>query len=1783
MLQLPGYRVDCVLSLGVRSIVYRGKCLKDSKPVVIKERTAESLSYRDLARFQYAFQLCNQLEVEGVCKPYELLEFEKRPVLVMEDVGGVSLRQYIEEHSMDVSSFLMIAIQLASILDRLHQKMVIHKDIKPANIIVEPTRKRVQLIDFELASQLTRETPEVQSLSSLEGTLGYIAPEQTGRMNRTVDYRSDLYSLGVTFYEMFVGELPFSGSDPMSLIHSHIAVVPSAPHIENTHVPLQISKMILKLMAKTPEDRYQSAFGLKQDLQRCLEQFLQTGSVPLFPLGITDLSPQLQISQRLYGREQEIRGLMKAFAQASVGDAQFFLVSGYSGVGKTSLIKEVHKPIVEARGSFLSGKFDQFQNIPYAAISQAFSQKVQDILTEPEEVIRGWKDILEEALGSQAQLMQDVIPELALLLGEQPAVPMVAPIEAQNRFHRVFSRFVGAFATPDSPLVLFLDDLQWANSASIQLLKLLLTDPSMRYLFVIGAYRDNEVSDAHPLSLLIQELEEKNSNLTQISLQPLQLKDVCRLVSDTLHQSIERVTPLGRLIFEKTLGNPFFVERFLLTIYEDDLLSLDRETHHWTWDMAGIQGKDVSAHVAELMSQQILRLPEASQELLQLASCVGNRFSLQLLGDLVGQTPQQVSDDLWPAVEEELIVPIGDEYRFIGLRLGEDDTFLAQGKELHYRFLHDRIQEGASELLDSNTRAEAHLNIGQLLKKNGRVEEYPEALFDVVNHLNMGRSLLTLEEDRDELAALNLQAARRAMEASAWQSALAFVTTATDLLPDDLWQHNREEAFNFYFSRLEAAVACGEHDLWERLEALLLEKCHSLKEKTLIHKLRIKRLLISSEHADAIQASLEALALFGFETPDSREGWQSVTMAEGARIAELLDSRAVASLSCLPAMTDPDAILQLELLVELAPTSMVKPELFAFVVSKMARLSIEYGHNVTSPIGYIYYAAFLAALQEYEQADAFGQLALDLNDMYGSALRAPVDHMYGSFVAHWQHPFREVLVHLRRSLIEGTEHGIFNSAGWATLNITPFMLEGGVELSKLLKKAQEYALIGRDVVKYTDIYSFQLGMQHIVIDLMGLSDAKKALEGDGLSVEEIDSSLSHYPAALGYLYTHQLGVMCILGQYDEALEKLGAAQQTAAIIPQGVAFAALRFYENILFAAKYSEAEEETKAHYVEAMEANLRQYAVWAKGAPENYKAKHLLMEVELQVLKDPDCTGIMEQYDHVIHMAQIHGLLHVEGMALERAGRYCLSRNQPRMARGYLIDAHLTFMSWGALAKVQLMESEFPTLHANQLYHWSPARNVSTSKTGTQTSTGLGGQLDMLSIQKATQAISSEIVLEGLLSKLLHIVVENAGAQKGFLLLRRHGELLLEAQVDTIAGTTQVLQGVPLEEAAIPVTLIRFVARSQERVVLGNAIDDQRYGTDLYIVEHKPRSVLCMPIRTQNKMVGVLYIENQLLPHAFTAERCAILDILAAQAAISLENATLYNELEAKVVERTHELSQTLEQLEERHLKLQNAQAQLVESEKMASLGSMVAGVAHEINNPANFTLQGANNLHRRLTEFKRFIFELADANEDSELTELFDKKFAPMFRNLGAISDGTERIKHIVDDLRSFSRLDEGEFKRADVIAGLETALTLFKANTSQDVDVVCHYMSKPRLDCWPAQLNQVFMNIMVNAHQAIRERRKPTGENSHKGTLHIVSSVKEDHFLLQFKDDGCGMSEEVLEHIFEPFFTTRSVGEGTGLGMSMSYGIIQKHKGRIEVHSEEGKGTSVTIFLPLSGTV
>ncbi len=856
MIAIPGIAVIALIYESNKSLVYRGRLEHNNKPVIIKIIKEEHPTPEDLARYRVEYEIIQNLNLDSVVTAYSLQPFKNSLVMILEDFGGESLRSFMASQKFTLLGFLTMAIKIAESLGEIHSKNVIHKDINPSNIVINPATGQLKIIDFSIATALSRENPQTKNSHALEGTLAYMSPEQTGRMNRVIDYRTDFYSLGVTFYELLTEKLPFDTTDTMELVHCHIAKQPVPPHEIKGEIPQAISDIVMKLLAKTAEERYQSAWGLKADLESCLFQLQTSGNITEFTLGSQDISDKFQIPKKLYGREKEIEQLLAAFERVAGSlnnqtdsenqistdnnsdndKTEIMLISGYSGIGKSALVKLIEKPITNRNGYFIWGKFDQYKRtIPYSAIVIAFSELVRQLLTESETQLTVWREKLRSAFGPNGQIIIDVIPEVELIVGSQSPVPELGPTESQNRFNLVFQNFIRVFCQPQHPLVIFLDDLQWADSATLKLIELMMTDEQTKYLFLIGAYRDNEVSSTHPLIMTLESLRNQESIINYIALSPLEIDHVTNLIAETLHSDRESVKSLAELVISKTNGNPFFVNQFLKTLYQENLLTFELPQSGnkggWQWNVAQIEQCAITDNVVELMIQKLKKLPESTQQILRLVACLGNQFDLNTLCLINEKEASATFQALLPAIKEGLILP-SSELEAKSVELIHYPLLI-----LNYKFLHDRVQQAAYTLIDDSQKKAVHLRIGRQILANTPTEYRSERIFELVDHLNVGRSLIVEEQEQMELAILNLEAARKAKEATAYFAAKEYLTASMEGLSEDIWNADYNLALALHKERADVEYLNGNFEESEEFINITLEKAHSVLEKAEIYNL----------------------------------------------------------------------------------------------------------------------------------------------------------------------------------------------------------------------------------------------------------------------------------------------------------------------------------------------------------------------------------------------------------------------------------------------------------------------------------------------------------------------------------------------------------------------------------------------------------------------------------------------------------------------------------------------------------------------------------------------------------------------------------------------------------------------------------------------------------------------------------------------------------------------------------------------------------------------------------
>ncbi|MEG4011343.1 MULTISPECIES: trifunctional serine/threonine-protein kinase/ATP-binding protein/sensor histidine kinase [unclassified Microcoleus] len=1949
--QIPNYQIIETLYSGSRTLVYRAIRSDDRLPVVIKLLKNPYPSFSELVSFRNQYTIAKNLNSRLIVQTYSLEPYQNGYALVMEDFGGISLKEWRAlGYIQSLEDFLVIARTLCDTLDVLYQERIIHKDIKPANILINPETKEVKLIDFSIASLLPRETQTLMNPNVLEGTLAYISPEQTGRMNRGIDYRTDFYSLGVTLYELLTGELPFQSNEPMELVHCHIAKETPCVCDLNPQIPLMLGEIIRKLMAKNAEDRYQSALGLKHDLVTCLEQWQETGKHTWFDLGQRDISDRFIIPDKLYGREKEVQTLLEAFGYVANGGSQLMLVAGFSGIGKTAVINEVHKPIVQWSGYFVKGKYDQFQrNIPFSAFVQAFRDLMGQLLTESDAQIQQWKTQILSALGENGQVIIEVIPELEIIIGQQPPPPELSGTAAQNRFNLLFQKFTQVFTSAEHPLVMFLDDLQWADLASLNLMQLLMADTG--YLLLIGAYRDNEVNPGHPLMLTLGEMQKKQATIHTITLAPLSQVTVNQFVADTLKCPGNLAVNLSQLIYQKTQGNPFFTTQFLKALHQENLIQFNFDLGCWQCDIAQVNQQALTDDVVTFMALQLQKLPRSTQNVLKLAACIGNQFDLAILAIVSEHSEIETATELWKALEEGLILPSSDVYKFYQQEslVNSHWSFVNEEQQMTndrvqmtatYKFLHDQVQQAAYSLIPDYQKQATHLKIGQLLRENLSEIEQDEKLFDIVEHCNKGIKLITEPKEQERLAELNLKAGGKAIHSTAYAAARTYFQIGIELLQTNCWHSQYELALNLHIAAAEASYLNSDFEGMEQIATIVLRSAKTILDKIKIYQIQIAAQVLQSNVLEAIAIGRQALEQLGVELPAEPDPSQTSRMLQS--LATQLEGRQIEDLSDLPLMTDPNAQAAMELMAMLfSPIIQGMPGLLPLLSSMMVNLSLRSGNTLASTTGYGIHGMVLCAFLEDPSAGyAFGKLALSLLEKFNiQKIKSSVMSLFGCFIQHYQERLDATIPTLKTAYQAGIETGDFLHAGFALGGHSNGRFFSGEELNSFIEDMADYSVALAQVKQESARVYVNLGKQ-TAENLIELVSQPYCLIGNAynetlmLTKHQQDNDLT----AMAQAYIYKLLLAYYFGNYTDARNYIAQAKLCLMAVSGSIFVPIFHFYAALTHLALFPTQPEPEQAELLAVAATHQTILHQWAHHAPMNHLHKWYLVEAErYRVLGEKIAAS--ECYDRAINLAQEHQFINEEALANELAAKFYLQWNKQRIAQEYAIEAYYAYARWGAKAKVADLEKRYPQLLAPVL---QPTRSaLCTNETifalGTVTSTSSAISsssayvaLDLAAVLKASQAISGEIELEKLLSSLLSIIIENAGADKCVLMLLLDDRLLIKGSI-TLGTEPVVLQRLPIEESeGIPLKLIYKVKHNRQTTVIVDASTDLTLANDPYIMRQQPKSILCSPILYQGKLMGILYLENNLAKGAFTSDRVELLNLLCAQAAISLENARLYQNSQKYAQQLTQSLTklqaseirfqnlannipgtvyqlrlgadgsistpyvssgcfdlyelapelvmagvhslnamhhpdddltitqamiysaqnltpfeqqwriivpsgivkwvfsaarparqadgailwdgvvidisdrkraelavqQKTQDLEQALTELQNAQLQIVQSEKMSALGNLMAGVAHEMNNPLGFisaSLHQAKPTFNDIVEHLKLYQEtLTDPPEKIIVhAEEIDLNYSleDLPKVIDAMSVACERLSKISTSLRTFSRADRDYKVIFNIHEGIDSTILILKhrlkANDQRPaIEVITNYGDLPQVECFPGQVNQVFMNILANAIDALDESNIGQGFHSikaNKNRINVTTSTVDNFVKITIADNGKGMNEELKQKIFDHLFTTKAVGKGTGLGLAIARQIVvETHGGTIEVNSHQGEGTEFVIVLPIS---
>jgi PAS domain S-box-containing protein len=1839
---LPGFRLEGPIARNARCLLYRAIRVEDadlghsagraarasagSRPGdrLVRVAAAESPGRTEEARWESERQILRSLGVKGVARLAE----EDRPgqrLLVLEAAPGEALSVIVarggREESMGVSEFLAIALEMTAIVGGLHAAGVTHKDLQPANFLWDARTRRLTLTDAWLATRLPRERPALTNPEVIEGTLAYISPEQTGRMNRPLDYRTDFYSLGATFFELLTGTPPFDSTDSLELVHAHIARRPPRVDAINPAVPKVIGDIVAKLLEKNAEDRYQSAEGLGSDLDRCRTKLAQSDRIEHFRLGQNDASAALRIPAKLYGRHGEVATLLAAFEKAAAGTTEAVLVSGYSGVGKTALVHEIHKPVTIRRGHFIEGKFDSLhRNIPYSAWVVALTGLVHYLLMEGEAELEHWRTRLLASLGGNGQVVLDVIPDLRLVIGPQPAVPDVTPTEMQNRFRRVFGDLVRALATADHPLAVFLDDLQWADAASLALMETLPSDPELAYVLVVGAYRESEVDAGHPLWSLLDRWKKAGRHPTALRVRPLRIVDVERLLADTMLCSVDRAGDLARLVHSKTDGNPFFIAELLETLHSAGLIVHDKT---WQWDLEAIRRAPIGDDIAELMAGKIVQLPTATLSALKVAACIGVEFDVDLVARVTGKPQADVAADLEPALRAGLI---------------ESSTELRQ-------FVHDKVTEAAYGLTTAEERQQIHHAIGRALLAEAGGAWPDELVFRIAQQLNDAGPQLEPGEIPAAFEA-NRRAGGRAKASAAFATAAAFYRRAVDLLPPDAWETNYRSTLDLYTDWAEAAQASIDHETAAELFTVILTKATTLQDRMRIHLAQLEYYKASMRFQDALDVILRVLDETGVPFLPIAEIDEAATEAQLARFMANMADRSPADLARLPVAPTP-YLEAIEVLASAGTLLWIAfPGAALYGVLLAANLSLEHGVCGATAETLTLLGSFLCGKGRVDLGTAMGEVALRLLDRFDEpSRRGPVSLIYFNWVAYWKNPLRQSQEPLLSAYHEAARIGDNLNAAYLINNHLGLRLWSGDPLPSLSAALDQHARPFFRLNQPNTFVTFNV-LRQAIQGLLGNTSDPSALEGDFWSEARDLPELwrMKFSVAIAIVGFAKLLVYSVMGNFDRALEWVrrpgveDCMQSAAGLYMEVVSTActALAYLRGDTGATNEVRADNLAKA---EAIAARLQ---TAAETYPPNFLSLYALVAAELARVKGDEWEAV-RRYNQSIAAARGQDSTHLEALANELAALFWLDQDRDSYARPHLVAAYAAYKHWGARAKIDQMRVAYPWL--------ATERSVD----------GESGPIDLIAVTRAGQVISSEIELDGLLARLLQIAIETAGAERGMLLLIRDGQLTVEAEA-TSEKRVAVLQSVAaVDRTDLPQSVLLYVSRSGESVLLDDATTEGDYVADPAIVTRKPRSVLCLPINRQGILIGIVYLENSLVSGAFGPNHLEVLQILCAQAAISLENARLYAERDRTLntlreseekyralVENTADvvfsmdthgrftyLSPGMERLSDYTVAeaLGKSYAELVVPEDLERVdAAFERSLAGDIT-PLEF--RGARKdgrvVHLRVSP--KPIFEddlvvgftgiLADISERRQLEEqlLQAMKMESIGRLAGGVahdfnnlltailgnaelalldlppeSDARDAVAEIAKAGQRASTLTRQllAFASKQIVAPVRLNLSTAVADSErmlrrllgEDIEITTNL--DPHLgpiEADPGQMEQLLVNLTINARDAmpnggrltIETRNAVVGESGPAGPSEVAPGM---YSVLTITDTGAGMSPDVLAHIFEPFYTTKDHGKGTGLGLATCHGIVKQNRGHIFVFSEPGLGATFRILLPLA---
>lgn len=1746
-LQLPeGFRFTETLHPGSNSIVYRA-VTASGRTVVLKQLRDARPSLLRLARYHNEADLGRDHGVDGVVHATALHRVGRSLAIEFEDIGAKAIALTLAEGLPTVDQALEVTEAVARQLTGLHAAGIVHRDVNPSNIVRVSTTGQVQLIDLGIATRRPADVPVSRPPDQLEGTLAYISPEQTGRMNRAVDSRTDIYALGCTLFELLTGQPPFRETDLFGLVHAHIAKPPPTPTSLRPELPEAVDALVARMLEKSPDQRYQSAAGVLADI-RHLRARLAQGHTRPFPLATDDHATELRPASRLVGRESQLSQLMDAFERARSGGSALVLVRGPSGIGKSALVNEVHAPITAAHGLFLSGKFDQLQRgAALGALGSVLSQLAMHVRAWPSAVSDPWVATIRAAVGPAGAVLNALSPDARALLGDLPPVETLPGPESQHRLHRACIDLFRCVARPERPLVLFLDDLQWADPASMRLLEALLTTDDLGHILVVGAYRDHEVPRGHLLEDLAPRLERAGVDVHAVGLQALDQVRVIELVADILGHPASIVAPLGAIVHRRTHGNPFFVFQFLQALRESSALGLSPTTGRWRWDVQRISRQAYTENVVELLVQRLANIPPEARHTLAVAACIGNTFEVGLLARASGRPTAEVVAHLEPAIHLGLVQPLD----VLPLRSG---AALTEHPDTSCRFVHDRVQQAAVLPLDTDARTRAHRDIGRaLLAEAARVPD----TFTLAGHLQRAAPLIDRPDERRTHAEILHQAARLALESAASDSAADFARAALELLADD--PTLPDHTFTLRLLAAVAATRAGRFVDADAHHAVLERTARGPDDRVAAGVERLDQFLMQGRYAEGVQAGLACLALLGVDIPRDPATVDTDLDALHAEMVELLGDRSVIDLLHAPRMTDPRMELAVRLWYGVFMCAYLGGQgaIALLWFAHMALLSARHGNCALSAYGYTGYGMVLTVTErDFALGRAYGELGVALCERFDDiSTRCKTNFFFAADVQDWTGPIRHSQPYFKRALDLALQCGDWTVAGYVGMQSGSDQLTSGQNLAELATWLEGQLAFLQRKSNHEACDIIIAGVYRPVLHLLGRTDGWDTFDGDGFSSAAYEAHHDGHGFHLAWLWAS--GIRAAWLRQDRASYPLWAGRISTiesfvpshSKVPEAAMFAAL------MRIALIEDQPDHASTHRAE-VDRLLERLRRWADACPENVRARVLLVEAECARLEGRLGVAV-ERYEAARVAASDARAPNVEALICEAHAGLWRSRGRTAMAAELMREAAWLYERWGAVAKVAALEAARPEA-------FKPTTTIHGLTFQGSTGGVVDATIDAAAVVRAARAISSEVELPALLARLLDTVLAHSGAQRAVLVMQ-DDQLGWTVRAETSArGEPPRDLRVPLDtdDAAllVPRGLVHLVLDNPHTVRISDALLTTGLEEDPFVHTHQVRSLLCLPLQGQGRLEGVLVLTHHQSAGAFDPSHASVLEHLSTQIAIALANATLFAQvtdarasLEQRVVERTRELRGAMSQL-------RSAQDELVRSARLASLGTLVSGVAHELNTPLGIALTARD-----------ILLEAVDTLDT-------DPRAADRVRQAaGLIGSNVERAANLIQSFKGFAvdQVDNHErlISVGDYLHSVLQSLVPLTRKHLLEVD-----LRVPKADvvlrCAPGRLGQLLTNVLDNA-----------GLHAYGGAggpVRVVLEDSEDNVALIISDDGAGMPATVAAQCFVPFYTTRRDHGGSGIGLAIVHAIVAEDMGgSVDLHTTPGGGTTFTFRLPRRG--